>query len=79
MTFGNFFNNPNQFVLWISALYIGGYVLVFRASVTLGNRKDAQKSAIYGIAQEFNNIELIHVIEKILKEEPRILMPVKKN
>lgn len=79
MTVFEFFENPNQFVLWLSAFYIGGYVFVLQRSWQLGNKQEAQKSAIYGIAQKFDEKELIDVIENIINEEPRILMPVKKN
>lgn len=45
----------------------------------LGKLKEAQKAAIYGVAEKFDKQELMYVIEQIINENPRILMPVKIN
>lgn len=56
-------------------IYVFGLMLLKRQ---VGNPEEAQKSAIYGVAQKFNNRELMCVIEHIInKENPRILMPTK--
>ena len=74
-----FFSDPNKFVLFLVALYIAAYAAVLVKGWRVGDRRAAQRAALYGVALEFHAQELIDLINRVLDEEPRILMPVKKH
>ena len=79
MSFDEFIKNFDVLICSLTAGYIGAAVVVWRMGADLGNLKKAQAAAINGIAGELDGKELYDVIQQISEEEPRLLMPPKRN
>ena len=79
MNFNEFIKNFDVLISSLTGVYIVASVVVWRMGADLGNLKKAQAAAINGIAGELNGKELYDVIQQISEEEPRLLMPPKRN
>lgn len=75
----DFFGLANKIVWSASALYVFCIGVMLLLTVNLGNKKEAQKSSIYAIAERHIEYGLYDIINFIIEENARILMPIKTN
>jgi hypothetical protein len=71
--------NPDTVICSITGAYLAAATTVWVKGANLGNLKSAQFDAINGIASKYENKQLVEVIQKITEEDPRLLMPPKRN
>ncbi len=79
MNIGEFVRSADVVALTITIVYCTAYVSHFFVRWRVGNIQEVRKKVIYGIANRFNRKGLMDVINKIIDENPRILMPPTKN
>ena len=75
----DFIDLVNSMVWAVGTLYVVCAGVVMRHTVKLGNKKEAQRSSIYAIAESKAALELYDIIISIIEENARILMPTKTN
>lgn len=79
MSLEEFLKGYDLLVSTVTGAYIVAAAVVWRKGADLGNLRGAQETAINGIACKHDGKELVQVIAKITEEEPRLLMPPKRN
>lgn len=79
MNIGEFFRSADGVALTITIVYFSAYVSHFFVRWRVGNIQEVRKRIMNGIASSVSGKGLIDVIDKIIDENPRILMPPRKN
>lgn len=75
----NILQDPDTLFTSITGAYLAAAAAVWIKGANLGNLRSSQFAAINGIASKHEGKELVEVIKQITEEDPRLLMPPKRN
>lgn len=75
MTFAEFLGGNNPIVGGGTVLYLGASVVVWRKAADIGNLAKARASALNAISSDAAGRDFVDVIDLIVKQDPKLLMP----